>query len=567
MKKAPLFLIMSLLLPLNTAFAFYSDVPESHTYYNDIKTLYDADKLPDADTFEPDKAANNGDFYTLLISYTQAPLSKVSETDSFPYTNIEKTSPLASYLQTAIDYKILQPNGSSEFPLNLPAKKYNVLKKMFETLGVGINYFYDTANFPFTDIDKDSYIAPIANRAAELNIFEESKKTNFQAFKSLTKGEIAHYLNQINSHKPGETKIIIENSTKNTTNEYEDLDIFLDIWDKLQNQYLYEEQIKDTDKLQYGAIEGLLDQIEDQYTVFEKPETAGGFLSSLSGEFQGVGLTIELIEEKVTVVSPMKGSPAEKAGLKANDVILKVDDQEIIGLTISEVAQKIRGTAGTKVKITIKRGLQELSFDLTRDYLVVESVTSEILTKGNKKIAYISLISFGSTTFKEFQTHIEKMLAEKPKGFILDLRNNPGGFLDVSTQIVSQFRTDSKDTIVTIRYNNGEEDSYYLTGKAGPLAGQKVVVLVNEGSASASEIVAGALQDMKVAKVIGTQTFGKGTAQEVTKYKNGAVFKYTIAEWITPNGRTINGTGITPDEIVKNGSSGDAQLAEALKEF
>ncbi len=565
MKKLFFALAISLFIPLHAAIAFYSDVPESHEYYNDIKALYDLHRLPESANFEPDKTATNGDFYELLITYTQAPLS---QSTTSPYINIESTDPYLPFLQTAIDYKIIQPAGKdSTFPIKLPAKKYQVLKKMFETLGVGVNYFFDQTNFPFTDIDSKAYIAPVAKKAADLKIFETENTTKFQAFKSLTKAEIAHYLNQIYKYKPGETTITIENIVSNKAQEHEDLATFLDVWDRLHESYLYQDQLKDSEKLELSAIQAVLSQLDDKYTIFEEPADAEALIGSLSGELQGVGLTLDMIDEKITVVAPMKDSPAEEAGIKANDIIIKVDGIEVSGLTINEVAKKIRGKAGTKVEITLLRGGKETTYNLTRDYLVIESVTSEIMTKGNKDIAYIAINSFGSTTFKEFQTNVEKMLAEEPKGFIIDLRNNPGGFVDTSTQIVSQFTAKSEDVIVTLRYNNGEEDNYHLTGKEGPLAGQKVVVLVNEGSASASEIVAGALQDMGIAKVIGTQTFGKGTAQEVVKYVNGSLFKYTIAEWITPKGRKLNGTGVTPDEIVKNTGTTDQQLAEALKEF
>ena len=188
------------------------------------------------------------------------------------------------------------------------------------------------------------------------------------------------------------------------------------------------------------------------------------------------------------------------------------------------------------------------------------------MKKGSKKIAYISVITFGKNTFTEFKEAIDEMETQAPSGYIIDLRNNPGGYLNTVINMISLF-TKEKGSALKVRFHNNEIEGLEMPDIEAPLEGKKIVILVNEGSASSSEIMAGALQDFEISTIIGTQTFGKGTAQELTEYTNGGLLKHTVAEWLTPNGRIINDNGITPDIIVENTLEKDKQLEAALKEF
>ena len=288
-------------------------------------------------------------------------------------------------------------------------------------------------------------------------------------------------------------------------------------------------------------------------------------MAMLESEYEGIGTVLEFIDGKVVVVSPIKNSPAEKAGIKPADIIKEVDGISVEGKTLEEVAAKIKGKAGTTVKITVQRDSETLTFEITRAKVSFNTVESEVKKWGNKKIGYIELITFGEKSYEEFLEAANTILKEKPDGFIIDLRNNPGGFVDTAINILSLFMTEKKNAVI-FEYADSSKTEFKTDGN-GLLKGYKIVVIINKGSASASEIVAGALKDYKIAKIIGETSFGKGSAQEVRTYKDKSIFKFTISKWLTPNGTDISKVGITPDKVVSNPNGEDLQLQEALKEF
>lgn len=571
MKKFLKLLILTtvLLLGLNqAALAFYEDVAKSHPYYQAIKTLYDLDKLPKDEKLQPDSILNKADFYKLLIAYSQTPLKTTIE---LPFQDTDENADYAKYLQTALDLNILKSQEKEFGPKNTLTKSY-VLSNFFKTFGVGVNQFYPKDQLPFTDLDPDSFLAPTAYQASQLGILEKQTPKKYKASKKLTKAEAIYYLYKINQYSPTDSKIIIETSYAN--NQYSDAEkklldhdnfrVFLDIWSKLQTDYYYKEEL-DNKQLIISAIEGLVEPIKDKYTVFQKPEDAVVLLDTLSGELQGVGIIIEVIDKNITIIAPLKDSPAEKAGILANDIIIEVNDENVVGQNINYVASKIKGKAGIDVKIKVLRDQQEKTFTIKRDFILLKTVKEKIINQNNKKVAYIAIISFSEKTFDEFKKAVDAMLAEKADGFIIDLRNNPGGYFDVALNILNLF-TEKSETVVTVKDAQGIAENFKTTGN-GILAGKKIVVLVNEGSASAAEITAGALHDLKIAKLIGAKTFGKGSVQELKTYGDKSIFKYTISNWFTPNGSAINEIGITPDIVVTQKALEDSQLNAALNEF
>jgi len=564
MKKFILAIIITLTIPFHAS-AFYSDVDQDHQYFDEIKTLYDLGKLEDSDKFEPDEILTKGETYKIIINYNNTPLSTRI---TFPYKDIRHSDPLAPYIQTAIDHRIIKAlSQNSKLGPEFNAKKQFVLQTMFKSLGIGVNYFFDQESFPFSDLSEKSYLAPVAKRAAELGILETKTPTKFKAFKDVTKGEAAFYLHQIHEYDPADpSTIVVEKIITNTEKKNrEDLATFLHAWDTIHNNYLYKGEI-DKQDLEFGAIKGFIDRLDDVYTTFEEPTEAEAFLTSLTNELEGIGIMMELIDDKIVVIAPIKQAPAEKIGIKANDEIIKVNQEDVRGQTLQAVAQKIQGAAGTEVEVTIKRGNTTIDYKIIRTAIKVSTVESEILKKGSKNIAYISVITFGKNTFTEFKEAIDEMETQAPSGYIIDLRNNPGGYLNTVINMISLF-TKEKGSALKVRFHNNEIEGLEMPDIEAPLEGKKIVILVNEGSASSSEIMAGALQDFEISTIIGTQTFGKGTAQELTEYTNGGLLKHTVAEWLTPNGRIINDNGITPDIIVENTLEKDKQLEAALKEF
>lgn len=354
---------------------------------------------------------------------------------------------------------------------------------------------------------------------------------------------VRKYQNQI-------TEIPQGNESKSDSfekNEELSFDGFEDVWEILKDKYVDPQVFIENEPFEYGVIKGLVSGLDDPYSAFMTPEENQDFREGLQGNFQGIGAELTVKSGAVTVVTPLKKSPAKKAGLMPEDIIVKVDDEEITGQPLREVVTKIRGPKDTNVTLGIFRpkDLQEMDITITRDTILLPSVESEM----KEDIAYIEINQFGDDTTLEFAKQIRELYKNKPKGIILDLRFNGGGYLDAAVEIASAFLEKDQEVVQVKSKNNSvsHKSKYKIFSNTEiPL-----VILTNKGSASASEIVAGALQDHKRALVIGEQSFGKGTVQEVVPLKGGASLRVTIAKWLTPNKNTIDKTGISPDILIE----------------
>ncbi len=299
----------------------------------------------------------------------------------------------------------------------------------------------------------------------------------------------------------------------------------------------------DDEKVVNGAINGMFDALDDPYSDFMVKEEADQFNSGLSSSFQGIGAEIQERNGFITVVSPIKNSPAEKAGLLPKDIILTVDGKSIQGFSASEAVALIRGEKGTPVKITVKRGdkTEPIKMTIIRDDIPVETVYGEMLD-GN--IAHIQITSFSQNTAKELEKMLVEYKGKGMKGIVLDLRQNPGGYLEAAIEISNLFVPEGKPIV---QVQQKDEEPKITNAIAGEKYNLPVTVLVDSGSASASEILAGALKESVGAKVVGETSFGKGTVQNVTPLKDGSNLKFTTGKWLTPNGNWINEKGIEPD--------------------
>ncbi len=331
--------------------------------------------------------------------------------------------------------------------------------------------------------------------------------------------------------------------------EETDLSLFWEAWTQMEANFLNKDSLKTQDQI-YGAIKGLINSLDDPYTVFLNPEESKKFDESISGEFEGIGAEIGKRDNQLIVIAPLKGSPAEASGIRAGDVIFKVDDEPTHGLSIEEAVTKIRGPKGEKVDLTILReGESEpLEISIVRDSIILKNVEWEM----RDGIAVVELSQFGTDVVKEFQEFIVEALLEKPEGMVIDLRNDGGGLLDACVKIASEF-LDTK-LIVQTKGRKFGDSGEIMSGDKGAFLDIPLVVLVNKGSASASEIFAGAIQDHNRGIVLGETTFGKGSVQNVIPLSDGSSLKVTIAEWLTPLGRSINETGIDPDEFIERTS-------------
>ena len=327
------------------------------------------------------------------------------------------------------------------------------------------------------------------------------------------------------------------------------LDLFWDVLSLLETNYV-DDMALDKESELYGAIKGLVNSVDDPYTVFMTPEETNEFQASLDGTLQGIGAELTMKNQLLTVIAPLKGSPADQAGLKSGDVIYKVNDEFAADMTLFEAIMKIRGEEGTVVTLTILRddASDPLELSITRAQIQVPSVSLEY--KGAQEdLAYINIYQFSDDTQKEFDESVQALLLHEVKGVILDLRYNGGGYLDVAVDVLSDF-IDGKQTAVITKHRDSSKNEIYYTNESGLLKDLPLVVLVNEGSASASEIVAGAIQDLKRGVVMGQQTFGKGSVQVIERLDDGSSLRLTIAKWYTPNDRSIDDIGVLPDTLV-----------------
>ncbi|MFH1838098.1 MAG: S41 family peptidase [Candidatus Kuenenbacteria bacterium] len=338
----------------------------------------------------------------------------------------------------------------------------------------------------------------------------------------------------------------IKNDEKNLKDEGIDFDLFWEVWNSIKEDHLNKKNISDK-QLFYGSLKGMVASIEDPYSIFLEPEKAKEFYQDLRGDFEGIGAELGIKKNILTVIAPLSDSPSEKAGIKAGDQIYKIDNFNAANIFLEDAVSKIRGKAGTKVILTIKRNdsLEFKEIAIIRANIHIESVEWKPV-ENNKEIIYLKIRQFNENIKSEFREAIDEILSQeiKPKGIILDLRNNPGGFLDASVEIANYWLP--RDTLVVKEKFDGQEKEYKTLNNA-ILDKFQTIVLINQGSASASEILTGALQDYKKATILGEKTFGKGCVQKVEELKGGSMLKLTIADWLTPLNRKINDKGIDPD--------------------
>ena len=343
-----------------------------------------------------------------------------------------------------------------------------------------------------------------------------------------------------------------------------DFQSFWELWSLIKQKYAGSDV--DDAELFEGAKKGLVESLGDDYSVFMDKEESSEFLSDLSGQFEGIGAEIGIRNNILTIISPLPDTPAEKAGIKAGDQVLSIDGVSTANMTLTKAVSLIRGEKGTNVVLGVKHkdGTEE-DIIIVRDTITYSSLTYEMK---EENIGYIRMIRFNSDVSSLFSEAVEDLLSEDIKGIILDLRNNPGGYMNMAINTAGYWI--DNDVVVIEKFKDRDDAKNHISSGEAKLKDIETIVLVNEGSASASEIVAGALQDYNLATIIGEKTFGKGSVQEMRLLSDGSYIKFTIAKWYTPKNNSIDGEGITPDVVVEYSAedysnSIDTQLNKALE--
>jgi len=353
-------------------------------------------------------------------------------------------------------------------------------------------------------------------------------------------------------YKIGEYKSRFNSIYPETYNQQQhdvNFDLFWETWSKLQERYVDQKKL-DPKKMYMGAIKGMVASVDDPYTFFLTPDENKQTKDDLGGKFEGIGAQLGLKDNRIIIIAPLKNSPAEKVGVKPGDYINKVDDVATNKWTLSQAVSKIRGPKNTKVKLTLERNNKEIDVVIVRQQIIISSVDLSF----EKKIAILKVNQFGDNTNNEWRKAVQdissKWLNKQVTGLVLDLRDNPGGYLDGSVYLASEFLPFGKLIVKQEAPLYGDKE--YRVSRIGLLKEIPVVVLINKGSASASEILAGALRDNNRAQLVGEKSFGKGSVQEALDLKEGAGLHVTVAKWILPNGDWINGKGIDPKINVVN---------------
>ena len=376
-------------------------------------------------------------------------------------------------------------------------------------------------------------------------------------------------------YRLGQYQTLSKFSSQTTSNNkavpVTDFSLFWNVWSILDEKFVDKKKL-DSKKMFYGAIKGMVAALEDPYTFFLTPEENAQSKDDLSGKFEGIGAQLGLKDGRVVVIAPLKNSPAEKSGVRAGDFINEVDGQKTTGWTLPQAVSKIRGTKGTKVKLTLERNEKEFELTIVRDQIIVSSVELSF----EKNLAILKLNQFGENTNSEWDKAVEEIKdrwsKKEIKGMVLDLRDNPGGYLESSVYLTSEFLSRGKLIVKQESTVNPYRD--YLVERDGQLVDIPLSILINKGSASASEILAGSLRDHKRAKLIGEKSFGKGSVQEALDLDESAGLHVTVAKWILPKGDWINSKGIEPnikvENEIKEGNTlireTDKQLERAIEE-
>jgi len=354
--------------------------------------------------------------------------------------------------------------------------------------------------------------------------------------------------------------------SQNTDNLFEKIDLFSEVLEKIEKEYV--EEI-DQSEVMDAAINGVLQSL-DPYSSYMSPEIFKESMTETSGEFGGLGIEVSMEAGVVKIITPIDNTPASRAGVKAGDYIVKINDEQVQGKTLFEAVSLMRGPVGSSIEITIRRrGLKKAKiFKITREIIEIKSVNAELI---DKEIGYLRLRSFNQNSDNQLKKEISKLKNNKKLiGYILDLRNNPGGLLSQAVKISDFFLNDGE--IVSTKGRRSRENRKFFAKKGDEINGKPLIVLINAGSASASEIVAGALKDQKRAILLGETTYGKGSVQSIIPLKNHGAIRLTISKYYLPSGESISEVGITPDIKIEEqendfsiNTSTDNQLSYAVK--
>lgn len=509
---------------------------------------------------EDDPAVTRGDFIRAAVQILGMENMQVDQRHDLPYRRVAKG--LEPYIRIAHEKNALESFG------------FDLLLAQGITRGQALRVLVNLTGFdtvtPATY--KDTKLGTPDERAVRVAVdrdwMQPLRDNLFGVNRMLTGRDAKLLLRKVNGeggasgsdYETSVPTIKFNLKTNSRLNNLPKTQLLESIWKVIETEYLRSDDI-DLEEAAYSAAEGIVNSLGDKYTTFMRPVESRQFQSRFAEETSGIGAQVEFIDDVLTVVSPIKGSPAEAAGIMPGDQIIQADGVPLAGLSFFESVEKVRGPKGSSVKLTIRRSGIELNIDVVRDVISIPDV---VITWHNQNVV-VQLTQFGQNADHNLRPQMEEIAKKNPTGIVLDLRSNPGGLLTAANEVVSMF-VPKGSKFVEVRKRDVRTPQY-TTAEQVIDDSIPVIVLIDEGSASASEIVAGALQDIDRATIIGGKSFGKGTVQSVLGFSDQSSLKITIAEWYTPNGNKIDGEGVHPDIGISEVQDSDAPLKKALEQL
>lgn len=553
MKKSILALLLSLALFAQTTLASFEDVSENHAYYEGVSYLELIGAVDPGEDFRPDERLTRAAFFKILFKTLREDTEVAPETLTF--TDVPEDSWFAPYARLALFHE-LTSEGAFEGEKNL--SRGGALSLLMRAYGLGapiIPLTDRTDLFDDVGVKHPSY--SLLYQADKLGIIEADVTQRYNTFKKVTRGEFADMIYQLEVWKN-------EAASAEISEDFYKSDIFSDIWDRVLTEFYLPDGYRiDEEVLFQAAVDAVLESLNDPYSAYFSADQATEFTTTLNGQFEGIGaiLTQDAETLAVFIAEILDATPAEESDLEVGDQIIAVDEVSTEGMPLEEVMSRIKGTAGTEVRITILRDGGEHTYKLTRALIGLDLVKGKIY---NKDAWFIEIDTFAANIYEDMMITLQELEAQEPdpSAIILDLRGNPGGYVNMGNFVTGLF-VPHLTPLVTLDYGEGVEETIY-NGDIGQYKDVPVYILVDGYTASASEILSLTLQEVAGATVIGTQTFGKGTAQEVITYWDGSMFKLTIANWLSSKGNSVQGVGVTPDILVTPIDGGADEWLKAL---
>lgn len=536
----------------------YQDVSEESVYFSAVDYLRRNDVFMNTPHFYPEKIISRAEFIKYLVVLNNPRFIRIPA--ELPFEDTQNDAWYAPYFKEAIDLGILDERELYAEPYK-QLTMHDALALLFHSQSIPIPNVYRD-EIPYTDIKPDSFNAALFMRAIALKIVEPMRADYFGMYRRVTRGQAANMIYRLDLAANGLNAI--NNSASANPDYAPELQKIINVWQLVETNFIYEENI-DKAAMSDAALEAMVEALGDKYSSYMDQQKTSAFFGSIEGNVEGIGAVLGYNEAKeVIIMSLIPDSPAEKIGLLSKDVIAEVEGQDVLGKTIEEIVPLIKGPKGTTVKLKIRRGVNFLEYTIQRELINIKALDYDIIDNGS--IYHIKLSQFGATADQEL-IQVLNVFKNDPqaKGLILDLRNNPGGLLDVTVDFLGHFIEAEKE-LVHVNYKDYSQ--VLLSHGDAEMKDVPMTVLINGLSASASEIVAGALKDYKLATLVGETTFGKGSVQSLKMMTDQSSLKLTVARWLTPNGFNINEEGVSPDVLASDNieTSEDEALSVAITE-